>query len=31
MDGDLHTPMKYYLASVIDYLNWLQGDLQIAR
>ena len=29
MDGDLHTPMVYYLNSVMDYLNWVHGDLQI--
>jgi hypothetical protein len=29
MDGDLFTPMQYYLASVIDYLNWINGDRQI--
>lgn len=26
MDGDLYTPMEYYLSSVIDYLNWVHGD-----
>jgi hypothetical protein len=29
MDGDLYTPMQYYLASVIDYLNWVHGERQI--
>ena len=29
MDGDLYTPMEYYLASVVDYLNWVHGDNQI--
>lgn len=29
MDGDLHTPMVYYLNSVMDYLNWVHGDRQI--
>jgi hypothetical protein len=29
MDGDLYTPMEYYLQSVIDYLNWVHGDKQI--
>jgi len=29
MDGDLYTPMEYYLASVVDYLNWVHGDRQI--
>ena len=29
MDGDLYTPMQYYLASVVDYLNWVHGDRQI--
>jgi len=29
MDGDLYTPMEYYLASVVDYLNWVHGDSQI--
>lgn len=29
MDGDLYTPLEYYLASVIDYLNWIHGDRQI--
>lgn len=29
MDGDLYTPMEYYLASVVDYLNWIHGDKQI--
>ncbi len=29
MDGDLYTPMEYYLGSVVDYLNWLHGDQQI--
>jgi hypothetical protein len=29
MDGDLYTPMEYYLASVIDYLSWIHGDRQI--
>ncbi len=29
MDGDLYTPMQYYLASVVDYLNWIHGDTQI--
>lgn len=29
MDGDLYTPMEYYLASVIDYLNWAQGGVEI--
>lgn len=31
MDGDLYTPMQYYLASVIDYLNWVHGDNQIDK
>jgi hypothetical protein len=31
MDGDMYTPMEYYLASVIDYLNWIHGDREIAR
>jgi hypothetical protein len=31
MDGDLYTPMEYYLASVIDYLNWVHGDKQLDR
>lgn len=26
MDGDLYTPKQYYMASVIDYLNWVRGD-----
>ncbi len=30
MDGDLYTPTQYYMGSVIDYLNWLHGDKQIA-
>lgn len=25
-DGDYYTPMRYYLASVVDYLNWIHGD-----
>jgi len=29
MDGDLRTPMVYYLNSVVDYLNWVHGDKQI--
>jgi hypothetical protein len=29
MDNDLYTPMQYYLASVVDYLNWVHGDRQI--
>jgi hypothetical protein len=29
MDGDLYTPMQYYLTSVVDYLNWVHGDRQI--
>lgn len=29
MDGDLYTPMEYYLASVVDYLNWVHGDQAI--
>jgi len=29
MDGDLYTPMEYYLSSVIDYLNWAQGGMEI--
>ena len=29
MDGDLYTPTQYYLASVIDYLNWVHGDREI--
>lgn len=31
MDGDLYTPMEYYLASVIDYLNWAHGDATMER
>lgn len=31
MDGDLYTPMQYYLASVIDYLNWVHGDPNMER
>jgi hypothetical protein len=31
MDGDLYTPMEYYLASVIDYLNWVHGDKEIDK
>ncbi|MDF1662879.1 MAG: hypothetical protein P1V97_13970 [Planctomycetota bacterium] len=27
MDGDLYTPKQYYMASVIDYLNWVRGDV----
>lgn len=27
MDGDLYTPKQYYMASVIDYLNWVRGDI----
>ena len=26
MDGDQFTAMEYYLASVVDYLNWVHGD-----
>ena len=29
MDNDLYTPMQYYLASVVDYLNWVHGDRKI--
>ena len=29
MDGDVYTPMQYYLASVVDYLNWVSGDERI--
>jgi hypothetical protein len=29
MDADRLTPMQYYLASVVDYLNWVHGDRQI--
>jgi hypothetical protein len=29
MDGDLRTPMLYYLNCVMDYLNWVHGDKQI--
>lgn len=29
MDGDLYTPMRYYLASVVDYLNWVHGGTEI--
>ncbi len=25
MDGDLYTPTEYYLASVVDYLNWVHS------
>lgn len=31
MDGDLYTPMEFYLASVVDYLNWVHGDKEIDR
>jgi len=29
MDYDLRTPMFFYLASVVDYLNWVHGDKAI--
>lgn len=29
MDGDQYTPLKYYMASVVDYLNYVHGDAQI--
>lgn len=31
MDNDLYTPMEFYLASVIDYLNWVRGGVEIDR
>lgn len=31
MDGDLYTPMEYYLASVVDYLNWIHGERAIDK
>ena len=31
MDGDLYTPLEYYMAAVVDYLNWIHGDRQIDR
>jgi hypothetical protein len=31
MDGDLYTPMQYYLASVVDYLNFIHGDRMLDR
>ena len=31
VDGDRGTSMAYYLASVVDYLNWVHGDQQIDR
>ncbi|MBI3857626.1 MAG: hypothetical protein HY293_18245 [Planctomycetes bacterium] len=31
MDGDLYTPMEYYLQSVIDYLNWALGGAEIDK
>ncbi len=31
MDGDLYTPMEYYLGSVVDYLNWALGGMEIDR
>jgi hypothetical protein len=27
--GDGYTPMQFYLASVVDYLNWVHGDRDI--
>lgn len=29
MDGDQYTPMRYYLASVVDYLNWVNEGREI--
>ncbi len=29
MDGDLYTPLEYYLASVVDYLDWVHGEQRI--
>lgn len=31
MDGDLYTPTEYYLATVVDYLNWIHGDRRISK
>ncbi len=28
-DGDEYLAMSYYLASVIDYLNWIHGDREV--
>jgi len=29
MDGDQSTPLACYMASVVDYLNWIHGDRHI--